>query len=120
MQVQTVERISEGVFVTSWNCQESTLKLDFKFLVDHFNLTGIFCLVHWQARPRGLRRWGIYCGERAAYFGIEWDKLIFAENLIVEALQVDEKIYKTVPSAVLLFRGAIAELLDDKILVRRV
>ncbi|WP_055074414.1 hypothetical protein [Pseudanabaena sp. 'Roaring Creek'] len=119
MQVQTIEKIAPSIFVSSWNCQESALRLDFKFLVDYFKLTGDFCLLHWQARPRGLRRWGLYCGNQDKYFGVDYDRLIFAENLNIEALQVDEKIYKTVPSAVMCFRDAIAELSDEKIHIKR-
>jgi hypothetical protein len=120
MSIQTIEKLAESTFRCSWNAPDSTLKLNFDVLIEHFGLTGQFCLIHWQAKPKGLRRWGVYCSAEDTYFSTDYDRLIFDKSLDVEALQVDEKVIKTVPTAVLCLRGTIAELSDGKVFVRRV
>jgi len=117
---QTIERLANGTFRSQWqNTPDSTLKLNFDVLIAHFGLTdmGSFCLVHWQAKPKGLRRWGVYCRSADMYYAA--DEIVFDEGLTVRTLQMDERVIKTVPTAVLFFDGAIAELLNDQILVRR-
>ena len=114
-----IEKLAESTFRCSWNAPDSILKLNFDVLIEHFKLTGTFCLIHWQAKPKGLRRWGVYCSAQDSYFSTDYDLLIFDEGLKIEALQIDEKIIKTVPTAVLCLRDAIVELSDEKILVRR-
>lgn len=80
------------------------LKLNFSPIIDHFNLSGEFCLLHWQAKPFGLRRWGIYNGGDDSYCSTEWQSLDVRAGKIMP-LQVDENIIKTVPTAVLCFPG---------------
>jgi hypothetical protein len=117
---QVIERLANATFRSQWqNIPDSTLKLNFDVLIDHFGLPdmGSFCLVHWQAKPKGLRRWGVYCRAADMYYAA--DEILFDEGLTVETLQMDERIVKTVPTAVLFFRDAIAEQVNEKILVRR-
>ncbi len=114
---QTIEKLANGTFRSQWQgVTDSTLKLNFDVLIEHFGLTGEFCLVHWQAKPKGLRRWGVYCRAADMYYAA--DEILFDEGLTVETLQMDERIVKTVPTAVLCLRGAIAEQVNDRILVR--
>lgn len=117
--VQKIEKLSDSTFRCSWNMPDSTLKLNFDVLIQHFNLMGQFCLMHWQAKPKGLRRWGIYCSAEDSYFSTDWDRIVFDRDLQIETLQVDEQIIKTVPTAVLCLRNTIAELSDQKIYVKR-
>lgn len=118
-EIQKIEKLAESTFRCSWNRPDSTLKLNFDVLIRHFNLSGQFCLLHWQAKPHGLRRWGIYCSAEDSYFSTACDRLIFDQGLLIKPLQVDERIIKSVPTAVLYFRDAVAEFSNEKIFVRR-
>lgn len=83
---------------------EFELNMNFAPIIEQFNLGGKFCLLHWQAKPFGLRRWGIYDGENDSYCSTEWQSLEVKAGKIVP-LQVDENIIKSVPTAVLYFPG---------------
>lgn len=88
------------------------LNMDFNPLIDKFKLAGNFCLMHWQAKPFGLRRWGIYDNEANTYLAAEWNQIQCLS--IPEFLQINEEIIKTVPTATLLFRNSKV-LLDEYI-----
>lgn len=78
------------------------LEMDFKHIIDQFHLKGQFCLLHWQAKPFGQRRWGVYDGGKAQkYASLRYCEL--EVRAIPQLLQVDENIIKTVPTAVLYF-----------------
>ncbi|MDF0553868.1 hypothetical protein [Kamptonema sp. UHCC 0994] len=83
---------------------EFELNMNFAPLIERFNLRGKFCLLHWQAKPFGLRRWGIYDGEKDSYCSTAWQSLEIKAGKI-QCLQVDENIIKSVPTAVLYFPG---------------
>lgn len=117
---QVIERLANATFRSQWqNIPDSTLKLNFDVLIDHFGLTdvGSFCLVHWQAKPKGLRRWGVYCRSADMYYAA--DEIVFDEGLTIQTLQMDERVVKTVPTAVLFFAHTWAKTLNDQILVIR-
>lgn len=80
------------------------LNMDFTPIINRFHLTGKFCLLHWQAKPFGLRRWGIYESRTDKYFSETWDKLEINSNCI--PLQLNELATTTVPTAVLFFKDA--------------
>jgi len=73
------------------------LELDFNPVIEQFNLKGHFCLIHWQARPKGHREWGIYSSKDDSYQSQEKLKLNVA---MAESLQLDDGEAKTIPSAV--------------------
>jgi hypothetical protein len=64
------------------------LVVDFGPLVEALNLTGDYCLVHWQARPRGERRWGVFSceGGEHRYQGC-WD---YRSELPCQGFQLNE------------------------------
>ena len=76
----------------------SQLELDFQPVIDQFKLEGNFILIHWQARPKGHREWGIYSSRDDSYRSIAEVKL---NNVWLKSLQLDDATAKTVPSAVL-------------------
>ena len=76
----------------------SELDLDFQPVIDQFGLEGDFILIHWQARPKGHREWGIYSSRDDSYRSTSE----LAINLAtVKSLQLDDATAKTIPSAVL-------------------
>lgn len=80
---------------------EFELNMDFNPIIQKFQLTGNSCLMHWQAKPFGLRRWGIYDAGKDEYFTATWNSIHCL--CIPRFLQINEEITKTVPTAVLLF-----------------
>ena len=76
----------------------SELELDFQPVIDEFKLEGDFILIHWQARPKGHRQWGIYSSKDDSYRSVAELKF----NLLsAESLQLDDATAKSIPSAVL-------------------
>lgn len=76
----------------------SELELDFQPIIDQFQLEGDFFLIHWQARPKGHREWGIYSSTEDSYRSTSE----LAINLTsAKSLQLDDTTAKTIPSAVL-------------------
>jgi hypothetical protein len=86
----------------SFDNQDDILLLDFQPIISHYNLSGNFCLLHWQARPKGLRGFGVYDSSSLSYYDVNHNKLdILANNC--RTLQIDENVHKTNPVAVLLY-----------------
>ncbi|MEG4251059.1 hypothetical protein [Microcoleus sp. Pol10D4] len=77
------------------------LQMDFNPIIDWFRLRGQFCILHWQAKPFGQRRWGLYDAGIDRYMSLKYCELQL--QVIPQLLQVDENIVKTVPTAVLYF-----------------
>jgi hypothetical protein len=84
------------------------LVVDFGPLVEALNLTGDYCLVHWQARPRGERRWGVFSceGEEHRYQGC-WG---YRSDLPCQGFQLNESGVAVVPTAVLVYRDAVVRM----------
>jgi hypothetical protein len=114
MIIQTIERLAEGAFRCEWqDIPDSRLKLNFDVIIKHFDLSGQFCLMHWQAKPKYLRRWGIYDSVSDRYHSMDHDKIRFSSGLTMQTLQLDESLVSTVPTAVIYYPGAKAILSDD-------
>lgn len=100
---------SQGrVKLTYPHLSDFELKMDFNPIIEAFRLTGFFCLLHWQAKPFGLRRWGIYDAGIDKYFATTWDHLHIA-NCTGTPLQIEETKVTTVPTAVIYFRNTKTE-----------
>lgn len=89
------------VFLTYPAMPDFALNMDFNPVIDRYRLRGQFCLLHWQAKPVGLRRWGIYDAGVDNY--VSQIPEHFRLLVLPQALQVDENIVKTVPTAVMYF-----------------
>lgn len=83
---------------------EFSLEMNFKPIIDWFRLQGHFCLLHWQAKPFGQRRWGIYENGSGSYTSLKHRELNV--EVTPQLLQVDENLIKTVPTAVMLFANS--------------
>lgn len=98
--MQQIIKIDRAKFYLCWD-EKPTEKLivDFNPIIKEFNLSGNFDLVHWQARPKGLRQFGIYNSISDTYQStrdfIQWD------SRKIELMQLDEKIFHHVPTAVI-------------------
>lgn len=84
-----------------------SLKMDFGPIIENFGLTGNFCLLHWQAKPKGERLWGVWDDSVKQYFSRPSNKIIFSKDLDFKLISIPE-IGDVKPTAVILFQGAIA------------
>ena len=97
--MKQITKIQRAKFkVTTPGVTSSELELDFQPIIDHFKLEGNFILLHWQARPKGHREWGIYSSRDDSYRSIAEVKF---NSVWLKSLQLDDATAKTVPSAVL-------------------
>lgn len=87
--------------------QGSKIHLDFNPLLESYQLEGEYCLLHWQARPRGLRRWGIYDSATGTYTALDAPQLLDSP---IRLLQVPEPLQPggSVPTAVCCIQGALS------------
>lgn len=103
---QKITHLGDRRFRVSWQHQElekSALLLDFQPLVNVFKLQPPYVLLHWQAKPHGLRRWGVYDGKSNQYYGIDYDRFQTKGATSFTLLQIDETRHNTKPTAVILF-----------------
>lgn len=99
-----ITKTGQSQFNLQWeNVPDSTINLDFRPLQEEFNLNGVYCLLHWQARPKGLRRFGVYESLNDNYLSVDSKDLLIAPYLKSGVLQIDEKIHFTLPTAVMLY-----------------
>lgn len=89
----------------SVSLENSAINLDFSPFIDKILLNypkvNFYCLLHWQAMPKGLRRWGLYDSISEQYYSADEVENINEGRFIT--LQLNENIIKTVPVAVLFF-----------------
>ena len=82
--------------------------LDFNPIIDRYKLAGIYILLHFQAKPKGLRTWGIYDSLTQNYYSSE-RFLLPERNYRTKFLQIDENLHRTVPTAVVYIRDLAAK-----------
>lgn len=97
--------------------KDSAISLDFNPILKEVNklLKIDECvLLHWQARPKGLRRWGCFDVQKQQYFAAN-SALIEAE--IGFCVQLNETVVKTVPTAMIVYPYSSADYVGDTIKV---
>ena len=102
--MKVIQKLGVAKFqVTTPEISDGQLTLDFNPVIEEYNLQGKFALIHWQARPKGYREWGIYEAQTDTYrssfdFPPAYGKM--------KMLMLDDKTASTIPSAVIYFVGA--------------
>ena len=94
-----------GKFYLGWDeaKKEPPLILDFSPIIFTFDLKGKYLLLHWQARPKGLRKWGFYESITNSYHSPNFCHNLDLPTSNSRLLQLQENDYKTVPTAVIYF-----------------
>ncbi len=101
--MKRIEKIAKAKFsVTTEGVLNSNLLLDFNPLIDEFKLSGDFYLIHWQARPKGYRQYGIYSSKDDSYRSLDHLPTRYGGFSL---LQLDDLTATTIPSAAIGFRG---------------
>lgn len=110
--MKTITKLAQAKFkLITDNVPSSELILDFNPIIQQFLLSGSYLLIHWQARPKGHRQWGVYFSETDNYTSLS---AIEFNHILGKTLQLDDAKAITVPSAVIIVQNARLILLDDK------
>ena len=97
--MKIIKKLSPSRFqVTTEGVVGSDLTLDFAPLIKEHNLSGNYFLIHFQAKPKIHRQWGIYSGKDDSYTSVQ-DIVIFSQNS--STLNLDEARHNTVPTCVI-------------------
>ena len=118
-QVQIVRKIAHYNFKIFWtDVKDSELLLNFKPIIDTFKLKNNFILLHWQAKPKYLRRWGLYYSVKDMYYPFDYYQLKFEEEKSnIRMLQINEAKWNTKPSAVILVQNVSLQITNNNELI---
>lgn len=112
--MQHITKISDTSFSMVWDeVPNEKLTINFKNVIEQHNLKGKYCLLHWQAKPKGYRKWGIYSSLLQEYYSIKANEVRF--NTVGRLIEVDENNYSEVPTAVVLFSNSVLVLPNNVI-----
>lgn len=115
-----ITKTGQSQFNLEWeNIADSTINLDFRPLQKEYNLSGVYCFLHWQAKPKGLRRFGVYESLNDNYLSVDSKDLLIAPYLKSGVLQIDEKINTTLPTAVMIYEDCYLISFDPKWFIGR-
>lgn len=90
------------VSLTYLSMPDFVLEMDFNPFIDLLAIRNTrFCMLHYQAKPFGERRWGIYDSSTDNYVSLESREVNI--HTLPRLLQVDETLVKSVPTAILYF-----------------
>lgn len=114
MTKQIIRKANANVFLLFWINQfgetlpDSLISLDFNPIIKEGGLIKDFAICHYQARPKGLRQWGIfYAGD---YFSV---KRIKAE-IAYESIWLPESATTLPPNAVMVHRNCKVVITDEQ------
>lgn len=101
MPEKLITKLGKGRFrLITPNVPNGQLILDFNPVIKKFALTGNFQLIHWQARPKNYREWGIYHSKDDRYETLPG----FQITGNFKSLQIPDKEAASIPSAVILLQ----------------
>lgn len=102
--IQNIKKLAKGKIKISWkNAKNSEITMDFNPIIKQFKLSkGL--ILHYQAKPFGLRRWGIYDITNDKYISIEWMQVYF-EKVKIKLLSLEDS--KQQPTSVLWIDGRL-------------
>jgi hypothetical protein len=93
---------------------QGDIELDFNPIIQEFNLTGDYQLIHWQARPKGQREWGIYSSYEDSYRSVATGNFNYCSGRL---LMLDDKTTNTLPSAVVCLETRRIICINDRVIM---
>lgn len=104
--MKSITRLGPAQFsVSTVGVENSGLVLNFEPIINQFQLSGKFYLVHWQAIPKGHREFGVYSSIVDNYTSIlQLPKHAYGG---MQFLQLDDATTNNLPSAVIYFKGSM-------------
>jgi len=116
--MKLIKKLGKAKFEVSMpEISSSQLMLDFNPVIKKFNLAGDYFLIHWQARPKGYREWGIYSSHEDSYRSVAKLKI---NLLCCESLQLDDKTAESIPSAVFHAPSKNLSCINDKAIIGQI
>ena len=113
--MKNIQKIGEAKFrISTPEVAGSELSLDFSSLIQHFDLKDNFTLIHWQAKPKGHREWGIYTSHDDRYQSVKELKINMAN---VKSLQLPDATATSIPSAVLYTEEDNCNCINDRVIL---
>ena len=120
MTKQIIRKASQGIILLFWiddlgeMLPDSLITLDFNPIIKAANLINNFAICHYQARPKGLRRWGIFYNSN--YFSVEK----ISSALPYESIWLDESDLIYPPNAVLVHQNCELILNQSEAILRSI
>ena len=102
---QTIRKAAPGIILLFWVdnrgelLPDSSITLNFNPIIKAANLIKNFAICHYQARPKGLRKWGIFY--EGNYFSVE----TVHADIPYETVLLDESGLDFPPNAVIVHRN---------------
>lgn len=94
-------KTAQKVFSLRW-VGNDPLIMNFNPIIQKYDLSGDFVLLHWQAKPKNLRGWGLYDSATDQYYQTNSDLQL--PELKIKLVDVNERYVLTVPTAMILFQ----------------
>jgi hypothetical protein len=82
------------------------MAIDFADIIRYHNLTGNYVIVHYQAMPKGERRWGVFDGANQQYYSVRDCGLEIWGGVSTRYISMPE-IGGAKPTSVVLHEGSI-------------
>lgn len=102
MLQQEIRQLSKFRFaITYQEFRGFILRLNFEPVIMVHELVGNYSLLHWQAMPKGERRWGCFCMIDGNTSYHSFLSLMPVTGVMFSGIQIDETFYTFVPTAVM-------------------
>lgn len=85
---------------------DSVVHLDFSPFINQFHLSDNFVFLHFQAKPKLYRQWGLYDGLTDTYYSRTYEQIAIQKFSNIRLLHINEQQAVTVPTGVILFSDA--------------
>lgn len=109
-----IKKIANAKFQLTWTDSAEQLVLNFNPIIVSYQLKGNYLLIHWQAKPKGIRTWGIYDSQSSNYYSKPYHQdLLIPVSESIRLLQIPETAFNTVPTAVLCVSNITIEKLSS-------
>lgn len=115
LQIRKYDRFKFSL--TYLSIPDFILRLNFEPIIEEFNLEGDFTLLHWQAKPKQLRRWGAFCQSQGVTQYHAFDRFTSQGNQH-KGFQLDESETLFVPTAVICYPGCTCSIDEGTGIIR--
>ena len=107
------------VVLSHRNIPDSALQMDFQPVFNSVKrITGgkNFVFLHWQAKPFGLRTWGVASWDVEGKFNyLSSENVTYDQTLQSQLIQIDERVFKIKPTAGVLFTNASTQVVNQSL-----
>ena len=116
MQKAKITTLDYGRFAVQWNIkgqEQFSLNLNFNPIIANYNLEKKGILLHWQARPKMIRRWGVFDLATGEYVCSKGKDIVIIDSSC-RLLDVDERLVASIPTACIYFPTASIDSIQNE------